>query len=270
MNTLTKNTTPENTEIKILIVEDEKPIGELIKNTLEKFQYQVTKVAANYDEALESIQLNPPHLAICDINIGYPDGVATAEAINKKLPKPIPIIFLTAHYDDETKTNAFATRPSSYLIKSQELVSQEYQLDAAIQLALSNLQNQEEEAESVKSRVIGENYDIWVKGMVKRIKIAEILYLEADNVSTRIITQNKLIINAAKSLGKTLEELIHPDIIQCHRSYAVNIKKIEEYDSGVTFVILDKSELKIKEESKKVIPVGKKYKEEVKKALGIV
>ena len=265
MDTHTQNTTAENKKTKVLIIEDVESTGQLLKGILEKFNYDVTQVAINYDEALDSVEENPPHLAICDINIGYPDGITAAQDINKKLRQPIPIIYLTAHTEDDYRKRAYQTNPANYLIKSTELATQDYQLDAAIQLALSN--QDKKETESVTSRVSGEYYDIWIKGIIRRVKIAEILYLEADNVSTKIITQSKIVTNASKSLGKTMEELVHPDIIKCHRSYAINLRKIEEYDSGVTFVILDKSDLKIKEEIKKVIPVGKKYKDEVKKAL---
>jgi DNA-binding response OmpR family regulator len=101
---------------KILIVEDESIVALDIKRTLEKFNYEVTNTAINYNEAINSVMSNKPDLILMDVDLGKSkDGIETVKEI--KLLNDIPVIYLTAFCDEETINRAIATKPVSYLIK---------------------------------------------------------------------------------------------------------------------------------------------------------
>ena len=101
---------------KILIVEDESIVALDIKRTLEKFNYEVTNTAINYNEAINSVMLNKPDLILMDVNLAKSkDGIETAKEI--KMLDDIPIIYLTAFCDEDTINRAIETKPVSYLIK---------------------------------------------------------------------------------------------------------------------------------------------------------
>lgn len=80
---------------KILIVDDEKEIKELIKERLEQNKYAVM-TASNGEEALIIGKANQPDLILLDIAMPEMDGYATCEKLKQEAKtKDIPILFLT-------------------------------------------------------------------------------------------------------------------------------------------------------------------------------
>ncbi|XPV68097.1 MAG: response regulator [Halarcobacter sp.] len=101
---------------KILIVEDESIIALQMKRTLEKFDFEITDTAIDYDSALNSIKQNRPDLILMDICLkNSKDGIEIVKEINIK--DEIPVIYLSGQNDAETVNRAIATNPISYLAK---------------------------------------------------------------------------------------------------------------------------------------------------------
>lgn len=100
---------------KILIVEDETVEALDIKKMLESFDYDVPSVVLNGVDAVETAKKIRPDLILMDIVLkGELDGINAAKKI-KELN--IPVIFLTAHSDDEAVERAKKTDPYGYLVK---------------------------------------------------------------------------------------------------------------------------------------------------------
>lgn len=105
----------EMLEVKILLVEDGSIEAMDIKRTLESFGFKVPYVASSGEEALEKAIEIMPDLILMDIIIrGQIDGIDVASKI-KKLN--IPVIFLTAHREDDTIERAKLTEPYGYIVK---------------------------------------------------------------------------------------------------------------------------------------------------------
>lgn len=86
---------------KILIVEDERIIGEDIKKTLENVGYAVSGIVTSGENAIKSVQDNMPDLVLMDIWLqGDMDGIEAAKQIHDHYN--IPIVFLTSCGDTET------------------------------------------------------------------------------------------------------------------------------------------------------------------------
>jgi PAS domain S-box-containing protein len=101
---------------KILIVEDEALIADDLEDRLLNMGYDVVGKAASGAEALSIAHAMQPDLALLDIRIdGLMDGIETAEEIHYQLK--IPVIFLTAHADDETLNRAKSASALGYLVK---------------------------------------------------------------------------------------------------------------------------------------------------------
>lgn len=81
---------------KILVVDDEKDVVELLKFLLEKDGHQVT-TAYNGREALESVAKAKPELILLDVMMPEMDGYTVqTQLLNNADTRNIPIIVLTA------------------------------------------------------------------------------------------------------------------------------------------------------------------------------
>ncbi|MGU4893996.1 response regulator, partial [Escherichia coli] len=78
---------------KLLVVDDEKPIADILKFTFEKEGYQVV-CAYDGDEALVVVQDERPDLILLDVMLPGRDGMDVCRAVRQS--HDIPIIMLTA------------------------------------------------------------------------------------------------------------------------------------------------------------------------------
>ena len=69
---------------KILVVDDEKPISDIIKFNLEKEGYEVV-VAYDGEVALEQVEAENPDLIILDLMLPKIDGLEVAKRVRAKI-----------------------------------------------------------------------------------------------------------------------------------------------------------------------------------------
>ncbi len=101
---------------KILVVEDEAIVARDIERQLRKAGYDVPAVVASAEAAIEQVSQTCPDLVLMDIRLQGPiDGIEAAREIREHFK--LPVIFLTAHADDETLARAKLTQPFGYIIK---------------------------------------------------------------------------------------------------------------------------------------------------------
>lgn len=116
---------------KILIVEDQLIIAMDLKQTLEGLGYGVTGIAGTAEECFKYFEQEKPDLVLMDIMLsGNVDGIYAAEVIHKDFD--VPIIYLTAHSDDNSLLRANLTGPYGYIVKPIE----ERDLYTSIEIAL--------------------------------------------------------------------------------------------------------------------------------------
>ena len=108
---------------KILIVDDEKPITDIIKYNLEKEGYE-TAIAFDGEAALEQVQEDTPDLIILDLMLPKIDGLEVARQVRKT--KDTPIIMLTAKDSELDKVLGLEMGADDYVTKpfsNRELVA---------------------------------------------------------------------------------------------------------------------------------------------------
>jgi diguanylate cyclase (GGDEF)-like protein/PAS domain S-box-containing protein len=106
-------------KIRILIVEDEGLIARDVENMVKNAGYEVCDVASTGEEAIEKADKTQPDLILMDIILrGEMDGVEAAERIRDH--HSIPVIYLTAHTDENTLERAKLTEPQGYTLKPVE------------------------------------------------------------------------------------------------------------------------------------------------------
>lgn len=116
---------------RILIVEDEGLIARDIENMVRNAGYEICGVVSSGEEAIEKTDKTQPDLILMDIILrGEIDGVEAAEKIRERFS--IPVIYLTAHTDENTLQRAKLTEPLGYTLKPVE----QKELMTVIEMAL--------------------------------------------------------------------------------------------------------------------------------------
>ena len=125
------------TNARILIVEDEAITVSALKRELASLGYQVAATASTTDEALNAVELHKPDLVLMDITLaGNLNGIVGAVAIRGNYH--VPVVFLTAHADDQTMERAVAAGAFGYVLKPFSGAG----LKAAIETALHKHQTE--------------------------------------------------------------------------------------------------------------------------------
>jgi signal transduction histidine kinase len=104
------------TRASILIVEDDFIVASMLQRNLTEIGYQVAGLAATGEDAIAMTEKHHPSLVLLDIRLQGPmDGIGAAQVIHERFH--IPIVYLTAHSDDQTFARAIETALYGYLIK---------------------------------------------------------------------------------------------------------------------------------------------------------
>jgi DNA-binding LytR/AlgR family response regulator len=235
---------------KLLIVEDEMIIGANLSLQLTGLGYEVIGIIPRGEEAIQFVRNNQPDILLMDINLkGQIDGVEAARIIQQEYD--IPIIYITANSDEVNFNRAKSTKPQGFITKPFKKL----ELQRTIELTLSRVRENKQkktgtEAPDVSQFVLGDS--IFVKDHEKMVKIviSDILYVEAERNYCRIYARNKeyLLVMTLKELDRKLPV---KHFIRIHRSYIINISKIEEI--GNTYVVV----------AKKTVPMSKGYRDEL-------
>lgn len=104
--------------LNILIVEDEKPISDMLKLSLAKSGY-VCSCAYDGMAALDSIEQRCPDLVLLDIMLPGIDGF---EILNYIRPLKIPVIFITAKGELPDRVKGLKMGAEDYIVKPFEIV----------------------------------------------------------------------------------------------------------------------------------------------------
>ncbi len=102
---------------KILVIEDESHVRQLVARLLEKHNYIVTAAADGLD-GLRKLEELTPDLIIADVMMPNLDGLTLVKALkNRRETRNIPIIFLTAKSDPLSMIEGINVGAKFYITK---------------------------------------------------------------------------------------------------------------------------------------------------------
>ncbi len=241
-------------KINILVVEDESIVAKDIQNSLKKLGYNVPAVVASGEAAVDAAGEHKPDLVLMDIMLqGDISGIEAANQIKSQLD--IPVIYLTAYADESTLSKAKVTEPYGYIIKPFK----EIDLHTSIEMALYKHAKESEvkkERDLYSSIITDKNTQdsIFVKSNSRLVKVktADLFYVEAlkDYVILHTRDAKYTVHSTMKDIYKKLPA---NDFLRVHRSYIVRLDKITAIEHPNL----------VMEESKKLIPIGGSYKDEL-------
>ncbi|MEQ8470450.1 MAG: response regulator [Marinoscillum sp.] len=222
----------------ILIVEDEPIIADDIALSLEELGYTVAEILDSGEKVLAFLKDSSPDLILLDINIkGSLDGIQLAHEINAHFN--IPFVYLSSLFDATTIKRAKNTNPSGYIVKPFK----ESDLQVHIELALSKKAIVDElkpNSESLNHLFVRK------EGAIIPLDFEQVDYIAADdNYAVFHIKEEKHIVS--NTLKEVEEKLTGHGFCRIHKTYLVNLRKIDRIEHSVVFV------------NDQMLPIGKVY-----------
>ncbi len=203
--------------IKILLVDDEQDILEIVGYNLSQEGYKIV-TAANGKEAITKAKKEMPHLIIMDVMMPEMDGIEAVENI-RKIPELSDVIisFLTARSEDYSQVAGFDVGADDYItkpIKPKVLVSK-------VKALLRRLKEDEQPTDtiSIGTMIINrEEYKIIKDGeeIILPKKEFELLYLLASKPG-KVFKREEI-----------LSKVWGDDVVVGGRTIDVHIRKLRE------------------------------------------
>ena len=226
--------------MKAIIADDEDLARDLVKSFLQKHSnIEIIAECADGFNAVKTIHELKPDIIFLDVQMPKLTGFEVLELLEYK-----PIIIFTTAYD-EFAVKAFELNAIDYLLKP---FSQE-RFDKAIAKALSikqtNIPQQENKTQNLES-YIDENTSLIERVVIKKasqlivIPVENINYIESQDDYVMIYDEKNNYLK--QKTMKYFESVLNKEkFIRIHRSYIVNIEKIQKvelYEKDSYLVIL--------------------------------
>jgi DNA-binding LytR/AlgR family response regulator len=229
---------------KCLIVDDEAPARKLLRDYVEKIPN--LECVQTFSNAIETkLFLHETPIDILFLDIQMPD--LTGLDLMKILPEPKPAIILTTAYS-EYAVESYQFTVADYLLKP---ITFERFFKAVNKVT----ENHAKKTETEEGLFLPKAHDkearpdyIFVKANQKIVKIDfdQILYLEGlrEYVSILTTTGRQIVL---QSLSRFLEILPPERFVRVHRSYIVNIERIDAIENntiriGSAEIVISKSQ----------------------------
>ena len=200
--------------MRCLIIDDDPVIRELVSDYIAKVDFLEFGIkVANAIDALNLLNVQAFELIFLDINMPEMSGVEFLDNIDAS----IPVIMITA--DKDFALDAYNYNVVDYLMKPISY-SRFYQAVKKVQAHLA------------KKGITPQNDEIFVKDghdLVK-LNLREVLYIEAVSNYVAFKTQAKNVLSLLSM--KKLEDNLPDYFVRIHRSYIVNIRKVDKVESN--------------------------------------
>ena len=173
-------------KVKLLLVEDELTLAQIIKESLETRDFVVLH-AQNGEEALQMYQENSPDILVVDIMMPVKDGLTLTKEI-RSIDSQTPIIFLTAKSQPQDVVTGFDTGGNDYLKKPfsiEELIAR-----------IKNLVNRKPGHDNMHELILGE---------YKFNPNNQTLQFKEDQIDTLTSRESQLLLFLAQNRNQIVE-----------------------------------------------------------------
>ena len=216
-------------DISVLVIEDEETWSHQIKYDLRQFGFTIAGCVDTVEGALPAISANNFDIALLDINLnGKNSGIALGKLISQTIKKPF--IFITGSVLDDIIADAALARPSAFLTKPFTPAS----LFISIQSAIHHFcvgQN----AAPVKDDPELSSFFVKVGNKYARVDWRNVVCLQSDKNYTRIITSNNDNYMIRSSLQKTLQYIVPAAL----KSNFVQISRADVLNKAFIIEVID-------------------------------
>jgi two-component system, LytTR family, response regulator len=213
--------------IRAVIVDDEPLAREVLREYLAADEeFEIVAECANGFEAVRAVTQHDPDVLFLDIQMPKLDGFEVLALLDRSPA----VVFVTAH--DEYALRAFEVHALDYLLKPFS----EERFRAVLQRAKANVGRASARPDGLKpvlhdlrskplQRVVVRDAD----GSTQVIPAARVDYVEADDDAILIATGGAKV-RKQQSIGDLAAELDADRFVRIHRSYLLNIERIEKIE----------------------------------------
>lgn len=207
----------ETTSGRVLVVDDDRNLLELLRMRLESANYEVI-TAINEEAALQAIKSQIVDLSIVDLQLVHQDGISLMEEFHLILPD-MPVIILTAYGSIESAVESMKRGAYSYLTKPFDPRDLLFQIERALENRRLTV-----EIERLKG-LLEERYD-FANIVARSEKMRRVL----EMVSQIAKTESTVYIHGESGTGKELiAKAIHLASERKNRPYvAINCAALPE------------------------------------------
>jgi len=220
--------------MKVLIVDDEKPARDRLRQLLDDFgDFEVVGEAGNGEGAIAQVSDTRPDIVLLDIRMPGLDGIETARHLNS-LEDPPAVIFATAY--DEYAIDAFDARAIGYVLKPVRRKRLRRALEHASRLGGVALNELAADAGmgSKRRHVCARLHD-----ELRLIPVDNVSYFRADQKYVTVYHDKGM--DLIDDSLKSLEEEFSDRFVRIHRGILVavdRIDRLEKTTDGRTLVML--------------------------------
>jgi len=213
---------------RILVVDDEEDLCEILQFNLETEGYQVD-VAYSAEEALKK-NITDYNLLLLDVMMGEMSGFKMARALNEN-PKTaaIPVIFLTAKDSETDRLTGFNIGADDYISKPFSI----REVLARVKAVIRRVENKKEDTTPIQ-KLTYENLVMTLDNKKVFLEGIEIPFTKKEYEILRLFLENK---NRVFSRDEMLTRVWSDEVIVLDRTIDVNItrlrKKIGSYGKNI-------------------------------------
>ncbi|MEQ8239593.1 MAG: response regulator transcription factor [Cyclobacteriaceae bacterium] len=231
--------------MSVLIIEDDPITRQDLKEVLSTHGFTIAGTAINHTQGLQKYLSTQPDVLLVDVKLGEDkDGVDLVNTIKTNYQSEIPVVFLTANSDEETKRRAFFTQPASFLTKPFSKRNLMMALELAFEKSIVN----KDSGESNQYLFLKE------KDSYAKVRLADILYLKADGSYCSLVTFDRAYL-LSSNLSHSMQKFNLEKFVRIHRSFVVNIDHVTSMDTNNVHL------------GNYSFPIGRHYKKEVIKKI---
>lgn len=177
---------------KILVVEDEKSISDILRFNLKKEGYDVS-VAYDGEEAIQQVYQVEPELILLDVMIPKMDGFQVCKKVRENFN--MPILMLTAKEEEVDKVLGLELGADDYIVKP-------FSMRELMARVKANLRRNESSNDNKNSNLIEENglsidfnkYEVRKKGEVIELTLREFDLLKyLSTQKNQVFTREQLL-----------------------------------------------------------------------------